>query len=175
MSIISAIARDAVYVRLADPANGLNPLVASWSAAYGATPFAVDWTATSPNFFIGNLDLGDLLESAARPNPVLVCLYGEALMNQNRVKFSKFAGSANVGLKIYYTWPHREPAHNMEAPIDLLKDALVEIFNRAAAWPAHLSYNGEVSVSASPIGRGAQHWQCLVQAQAAFQVTIYQS
>ncbi|CAB4130876.1 hypothetical protein UFOVP130_41 [uncultured Caudovirales phage] len=171
MAQISKAVRRAVFLRLSDAATGFNAALAGVAASYGVTPFVIDWTVNSKQFFAAQLHPDEIDESTPSKYP-MVMLYALSSDNRNIQKFAEFAGFVSIGLDIHLSWRPAKAVPNFEDLADAVEDAVYATLNgqNFQDWGASVVYNGDVSVQRRPLEMSAENWRQTLSFRLVFEV-----
>jgi hypothetical protein len=176
---ISRAARAAIKSRLADPANGFNPLLLAAFSDAGVQPpigtrLPIDYSAGSKNFFQANIGPESLLDSTPVTLPFQT-LFTMSAEDRKLEKFWTFAGPVVIGINCFWSWKATAAMNDMEVVGDCYEEALVQVFNSTAAAPGggviadwsnranmagvNLVYNGDIVVRRGPLAMADENWQ----------------
>ena len=167
---ISKLARDAVRERLADTLAGWNVTHAALAADYGVAAIAVDFGATSKQFFEGAVDVDDVLGSTASKRPVFV-LFTAGSVNTVAITGPLFSGQAQVILQIHIEQRSGNAVRDYESQADAIEETLYTLFlARDWAHGAALSFGGEMSIQRGPVVPADANWRQAITARFTFGV-----
>lgn len=157
----SNIARNTLLARLSDPTTGFNPnyILAQGNYTSALAPnMVIDFTTTSKNCFVGQIEAGQIVGSSAFTFP-LVTLYSKAGANRNLEKFGRFSGPVRCYVNFYLSdslFKSNRAIHDFETWGDAVEGAMVETVNNASAavqssWTGNCIYNGDIGFEKYPL------------------------
>lgn len=170
----AALVRDVAVAQLDDPTHGFNAQFAIVAAAQGVTPFVIDWSTTSVNFFEAQIDPADLEGSTPIKYPIATLA---VLMetNQHLQTFITFSGTVVMELAFYISFKPSAVPRNVEATLSAVTAAVVRTFCDPSAV-ATANFNGPVTfdrvlqVRRLRLEMGAQNWRVPIKFQFAFRL-----
>lgn len=163
---------DAVYDRLS-AANGFNAGVAAQAPLYGLSPTfcVIDWSTTSNNFFMDQIDSEDLDSSAPITFP-FACLYTLESKQMGLQKFAQFSGLVQCVFEVSLSWTDLRGKSRGGYYASCIEDVMLDVMNRVGNqnWPAHVSYNGNIQCRPGRTAYGQQNWKKKIGFLMTFQV-----
>ncbi len=162
MPQISLVALNALQERLSDPATGFNANLAAAASIYDVNAFAVDWSATSSNFMIGQVD-PNLLESSSSFTYPFVTIDTAAVTDDGRVVSAVFAGNIALIVEVHIA-QETEDFPRLLVPLGMaVEDAFFATVNNQdelGVWmSARLTYNGKWTLQKSSIQQAGNNWR----------------
>jgi hypothetical protein len=165
MPQVSYLVRQQVVARLSNPTTGFNFWLAAACATQtpAPTPFVIDWTASSTNFWQSNISAEALDESS--PDEGTLCMvYGEGFRNQTGTvqKFAVFSGTLEIEVCFELGWPQSNAPNDTEGLADATDDAMIQTFNSAAYFGAFSNgviYNGLIDGGRGPLRPSGEGWR----------------
>lgn len=165
MAQVSASARAALYARLS---ARFNTLLATVAPDYGVQPFTINFTDVprSPNFFLGQLDPGELEETTVYKLP-LMALYSVQSGNQTLNKPAFFSGVVRIGLDVWLSWRGGNAYQDFES----LGDAVEDVMNTISNELANLGLVARMGLDRGPLKPAEQqNWVQLLRFSFLFEV-----
>lgn len=167
---ISKLARDAVRSRLADTLAGWNVVHADVAADYGVSAIAVDFGASSKQFFEGAIDVDDALGSTAARRPVFV-LFTAASINTVAITGPLFSGTVQAILQIHIEQRSGNAARDYETAADAVEETLYRLFlDRNWTRDPALTFGGDMSIARGPVVAADANWRQTITARLTFGV-----
>lgn len=169
---ISQAAVDAVFARLSDTATGFNVTIAAACAAYAVPSFfTLNFSGTSQNFFLGQLDPDELEQSSPFKYP-MACLYSIESQSTQIQKFNKFSGAVRAVLDCYVTWKSAKVIQNFDRYASIVEDTIVDVINRERNqnWPYPVVYNGNLHVKKGPVRFAGENFRQQIAGAMDFEV-----
>lgn len=159
---ITKAVRDAIYSRLSNPVNGFNPLISTKCSQYGISPYSIDFSTMSKNFFFGQIDAEALEQSGIFSYP-FISVYGlEAICQEGDAqKFSKFSGQVRVLMDVWLSWKSMRGLQDYEVHGDAVEEVVIDVMNREnnQNFLKPLVYNGNVAVRRYPLRLAGENWR----------------
>ena len=154
---------------------GFNNAVNNTAGGYGliADKYQVDWSDSSQSVYRAAADPADLDRTTASRYP-LVCIYGLSSSNQNFTKFSRFSGFVTIAMDIHLSWTNAGALTDFESAGNLIEDVVIDLIN-STDWQSYsvkIAWNGNISLTRTPLIRGAQGWLQSMKFQMTFQVDL---
>jgi hypothetical protein len=150
----SKLCRDTLLQRLADSSLGFNTRLTSSASSYGVTPYAIDFSGMSNNFFQVNAD-PDTIEEANSVSGNYAVLYTAGSSDQNNIKGMTFSGGVNLILRIHLLLKGSSLPVDTESIMDLTDEAVVssvnDPLNYMFASPPRATWTGNIQTSRLPV------------------------
>lgn len=127
--------RTAINSRLSNVTNGFNPCFAAAAAAYSTTPFAIDFSQPSKNFFQGYFDIAVLygIEGAL---PAITTYHIDTPDNPG-IQMTRFSGTVGFGVGLHLISLDGDQWNGFEIRKDAAHDAIFQTFNDPVAGPTY--------------------------------------
>jgi hypothetical protein len=178
MPQISYLVRQQVVARLADPATGFNFWMAQACASQSPapTPFVIDFSAASTNFWQSNVTAEALDEST--PDESTLCIvYGGSMENQTGTpqKFTRFSGTVEINVVFEISWPESDIPGDTDGMADATVDAMIQTFNSSAyfgAFSGGVLYNGLIRGDRGALRQSGAGWRQRCPYQLTFEVVV---
>jgi hypothetical protein len=179
MSAISNKVRSAVLSRLSNVSTGFNANLVTTCAEYSLTPFALDFSVTSTNFYKGRITDYDLFVEAGYDQAQMMSLFIPSWRNittgMGSMKANVFSGSAIAEIRLYLSNNSALLIDDFETLPDACEEAMVNTMNTLAAQPSlgtnGLVYNGDITCNRAAVVSGGLGWVTGIAWQMAFNVT----
>jgi hypothetical protein len=182
MPQVSYLVRTQVEARLSHQTTGLNYhlMQACSSQSPAPTPYTIDWSATSTNFWRSHVT-AELLDLTSRADSGTLCMvYGTRQANQIGtsasflpVKFAVFSGSVEIAVDI--GWHESFDPSDTEGLPDATDDAMIQTFNSAAyfgSFGAGVIYNGLIRVERGAMRQTGPGWRQRLPYRLSFDVQV---
>lgn len=179
MPAISYLPVAAVVARLSDSSLGYHAMIAAAVLRYpgieASTVDVTDFSATSPHFLQGNVDITALDQSSEFEYPVIGVCAGP-IENSNDTLGATFGGLIPVQIRIFLSWEQGQALPNFEMYRQCVEDAMFAAFNtnplqqQVSSGPSGsnggFSCSGRLRLDPTPVQFGGQSWrQALVFTQ----------
>jgi hypothetical protein len=128
MAVITHSVRTVLLNRLADSTTGFNALLSTVSAELGVTPFAIDFSSGSENFFQAFVDPAVLEVSTSIAYPA-IAVYTTALECTNAQKGQLFSGTVTMNVDIHLGHVKEDVSYDMETRMDAAEEAVIRCLN----------------------------------------------
>jgi hypothetical protein len=132
--------------RMATPLTGFNALLAAACAAQSPqpTPYAIDFTTGSFNFWQSNISIEDL-DQTSTPDGTVCVMYGVKAVNMTGTvqKYQIFSGTVQIAIDFEIAWDSSFDPSDTESLANATEDAMVQCFN-APAYYGSLNTNGVI-------------------------------
>ncbi len=186
MALIGGSVRQAVFNRMADASSGFTVRLSTEIAAAALTPpvtfvLPIDFSPTSSNFLQDDVNPVDLEETGPITYPFLTIFTPES-HNDDREKFSLFAGALSVKMNFFVSWPTTQPPRDTQTFSDCVEAAMYATFNdqnlrdwaNVASRPGiNIVWTGRMSFSRSPLRQtSGENWMQILTATLMFEAHI---
>jgi hypothetical protein len=162
MPQISLTALTALQTRLSDPATGFNANLAAIAATYGITPYVVDWSSTSSNFMVGQVD-PTLLEASSTFTYPFTTIDTGAVVDDARVVSAVFAGTIALVIDVTISLESEDFPRLLIPLGQAIEDAMFATVNNldeiGVYMSALLTYNGRWTLQKSSITFAGNNWR----------------
>lgn len=162
MPQISLPAVNALLTRLSDPATGFNVNLANVAATYGIQPYTVDWSSTSSNFLIGQVD-PNLLEASSTFTYPFTTVDTGAVVDDARVVSAVFAGTIALVIEVHISLESEDFPRLLTPLAQAIEDAMFATVNNldeiGTYMSALLTYNGRWTLQKSTITFAGNNWR----------------
>jgi hypothetical protein len=168
----SAQVRDRVIAQLSDAVLGFNAQLATVATAYGITPYTLDFTSASRNFFEGPYDPENLDSTSVLKYPI-ACLYVNEAANVNDQMFQTFSGPAVMTFDLWLSWRASGAPQNTEKLANATEAAIIRTFcnpDNQANLTGPVTYDRKIRISRGRIEMGGQNWRQLLRTTLVFQL-----
>jgi len=162
MPQISAVALGALQTRLSDPATGFNVNLAAVAGEYGVAGYAVDWSRTSANFLVGQVDPNALEQSSTFTYPFTTIDTAD-VTDDGRVVSAVFAGTIALIVEVHISFDTQDFPQEMIPLGQAIEDAFFATVNNQDelnVWMnALVTYNGRWTLRKSAIQFAGGNWR----------------
>jgi len=165
MPQVSYLVRQQVVARLSDEESGFNFWLTQACAGEdpSPTPFVVDFSLTSTNFWQSNIT-AEALDMSSPDQGTLCMVYGGGFQNQTGTvqKFAVFSGTLDVCVDFEIGWPESYDPNDTESLADAVDDAMIQSFNSAAYFGSFsdgVIYNGLIRGDRHPMRPSGEGWR----------------
>jgi hypothetical protein len=162
MPQISLPALNALQTRLSDPATGFNVNLANVASTYGIAPYVVDWSDTSSNFLIGQVD-PNLLEASSTFTYPFTTIDTGAIVDDARVVSAVFAGTIALVIEVHISLDGENFPRLLAPMAQAIEDAMFATVNNldeiGTYMSALLTYNGRWTLQKSTITFAGNNWR----------------
>lgn len=175
MFSVSKQVRDVVTTLMADETVGFNPTLMAICDDYEISPFSIDFSDNSKNFFAAYYNAKDLSETSSFRFPI-VCLYTIKSQNTNENKFVTFSGSVMIGIDTYLSFGKSSALADTESLADAVEATYYKLFNSESNQSFYQTggviYNGDLLIQRGPVAKGGSNWLQLMQSRLTFDLIV---
>jgi hypothetical protein len=162
MPQISLVALNALQARLSDSVTGFNANLTAVANTYGVDAFTVDWSNTSSNFMIGQID-PNLLEQSSSFTYPFVTIDTATVTDDGRVVSAVFAGTIALIVEVHIA-QETEDFPRLLVPLgQAVEDAFFATVNNQSQLGTYMSalltYNGKWTLQKSSIQMSGNNWR----------------
>ena len=182
-SPISKVVLDGMYSRLSNPTTGFNPVLAAAASKYSIPGFSIDFSATSPNFFFGNVS-PDVVESLNRiqenSDPSSILAYAlltiDTLRDQDTalVTSASFAGDIQGVISLTLAWASSQVPQTLAYWTNACEETMYNVLsspsNQASWTVAGLAFDRKVPMMRGAITVAGSNLRQTIQWQPMFRL-----
>jgi hypothetical protein len=178
ITYVSQMLRNAIFVRMQDKAIGLNAQIQLVAPVFKIRPFRIDFSESSKNYFMGQFSLEEI--QAVTPvtlDPLVLIWYLGGRHNDVGLvqKSAKFAGTIDVGVEYYCTWPR--PSISLgETWADFLEEVTLQMLtntdNIGQPWPPQAVCQENYTIQPGVPYLGGLGWTMNIRIMLQFGVRV---
>jgi hypothetical protein len=176
-SSITKHLRDGIMAMLEDDSAGFNATLALAATAYSITPFDLDFSPESNNFFQGRISEMQLEDSTYFDQQQIACLYTINALDGSdplRMLNNTFSGVVTLGFDIYLMYQQDSALRDFETLADAVTDTMYSVFSgqNQALWPVRTTRRWEMRSDRERVEMAGTNWMQCIRFEIPFEVSL---